>query len=217
MPGSQHAHVSDQQLAYRISSAGGAAVSALPAVSVRSEGAGAGAVVEESTMTPEADHFRLAVAVFDEPSKLARAVESLASAGIAGDQVCLLARAERLRSLAEADGGLAKSLAPMLARLQAWPGDGRAQGICATAGTLLDTLLRLQQSGDGTLADPTVRALQRPEFAEPLSPFAITVVVRSLTPSQQSMATRALLSLSSHRVKTYEFTLPDAGVGQTLQ
>ena len=90
-------------------------------------------------------------------------------------------------------------------RLEIWPGASGDGSVAATSGPLFESLACLQR---GALAggEGSLQAAQRPDFGEHLAAGTITIVVRSTTPAQQSIATRTLLSQSSHRVKTYEFT-----------
>ena len=167
---------------------------------------------EEPRMTRDGDHFRLVVAIFDEPQSLRRALDALTAAGLSADQLCLLARTETLTGLAQDVGANVgdSALARLVGRIQAWPGAPGETRFSATSGSLRDHLARLQRSGTGSAtaaaSDGALQAAQRPDFADHLGGGAITVVVRSTTPAQQSVTTRTLLGQSTHRVKTYEFT-----------
>ena len=174
-----------------------------------------GRVREEPRMTRDVNHFRLVVAIFDEPQSLQRAVKALLLAGLTSDQLCLVAHADTLAALAQgAQGGEGHSAVEQLvSRIEAWPADAAAGSpqsespLGATAGALRDDLVRLlHRSASTSGSDGALQVAQRPDFAEHLTGGAITVVVRSTTPAQQSVTTRTLLGQSSHRVKTYEFT-----------
>lgn len=163
------------------------------------------------SMNPEADHFRLAVATFDEANSLRRAVEALLAAGLSSEQLCLLARKETLAGLSApaSDAAHASSFKALVSSFEAWPVPG--VNVVATAGTLRDSLVQIQGHDSRKAAEVGLQAAQRPDLAEHIGDGAVTIVVRSATPAQQSVATRTLLSRSSHRVKTYEFTFSPDG------
>lgn len=160
---------------------------------------------DEPFMSPEADHFRLAVATFDAPGSLGRAVDALVAAGVSTDQICLVARRETFVGLVQspaATGGSA--IQRLTSALDTWPGSGAS--VQATAGLLRDSLTQLHLLDPQKSSDCGSQAAQRPDFGDSVPDGAVTLIVRSRTPAQQSIATRTLLSQSSNRVKTYEFT-----------
>lgn len=159
-------------------------------------------------MSPGADQYRLAVAVFDDPQGLWRAVRALMSDGVLLEQLCLAAVDTTMARLDHparggGDGHLASAL---LSQVQDWPGEIGRPSIVATSGPLLDALRQVRDGWPDASADGHAVSHHRPELADHVLVNNVTLVVRSHTPAQQSQTTRTLLSHSSHRVKTFEFT-----------
>ena len=157
-------------------------------------------------MTSGADQFRLTVASFDDAAGLWRAMEALLQDGITRGQICVLAPAESMPRLDVAEeGSMPETFSDgWLPPLKSWRDESGSRSIVATAGPLLDALSSLSDS-TSNLANPT------PSRGVVLSDYvvqnAITLVVRSTSPAQQSLTARTLLKQSSYRVRTFEFAV----------
>ncbi len=161
-------------------------------------------------MSAGADQYRLAVAVFDDPDRLWSALRVLVHGGLGLDQICLVASASTMERLPApgSDRAALGQIAEVLTLLLDRTTDPAGRDLVATPGPLLEALRQVADAQHNAVnGTSTAGTSVRPKIADHVFDGAITLFVRSNTPVQQSLATRALLSQSSRIVKTFEFTL----------
>lgn len=162
-------------------------------------------------MTNMAEQYRLTFAVFDDAPSLWRAMDALLHDGLRPAQLCLFADAEsmpRLDVVGPGESGLAFSEG-WLPPLRSWPFETAGRAIAGTEGPLFDALTAVCDD-DTKGASTAVAPGHRMDIGDYVVQGAITLVVRSNGPAQQSLTARTLLGHSSHRVRTFEFALPAA-------
>ncbi len=157
-----------------------------------------------------AEQCRLTIAVFDEPERLWRTIQTLLGAGLPVEQFCLAALATTMACVAdaspisEADCSL---LTTLTQKVEAWPGGQNGHSIVATSGSLFKTLSHAQSAGDGARTHARISALHWSELVEQIRNGAIVLIVSASSPAQQRLSTRTLLNESSRSVQTYEFAI----------
>lgn len=154
---------------------------------------------------------RLAIATFLASDHLVEAIEELERAGFGRDQVCLVGLEKTLEGLqplaAKKPGGLFADLVATTASSEPslmQSGDGFVLVAC---GPLWQRIGTPESGGVGRIVvggwmDPTTRV----DLTRLISAGAFVVSVNSATVDQQRRSARILLSHSSHRVQTHEFT-----------
>lgn len=159
---------------------------------------------------------RLAIATFLSRDHLVEAIDELDRAGFGGDQVSLVGLEQTLKVLAPLAAAKPGSLLADLYRTTAasepslmYTGDGF---VLVASGQLWQTIggneSTIDRSSDGgrivvgAWMDPAART----ELTKLISAGAFVLAVSADTVDQQRRSARILLSHSSHRVQTHEFT-----------
>lgn len=162
---------------------------------------------------------RLAIATFLSRDHLVEAIDELDRAGFGGDQVSLVGLEQTLKVLAPLAAAKPGSLLADLYRTTAasepslmYTGDGF---VLVASGQLWQTIGQSESAGSapdrssdggrivvGAWMDPAART----ELTKLISAGAFVLAVSADTVDQQRRSARILLSHSSHRVQTHEFT-----------
>ena len=165
-------------------------------------------------MSQGAEQIRLAIGVFDSPTSLWRTVLALMDDGLMPEQFCLLttertaSEVGRPASISEDIGDADRDrVSRLYEQVETWPGSGNSHRIIATSGPLLDSLLNVQMS-DAASKNAGISGEHMAEMLKQVRRGGLVLVIRSLSPAQQRLSTRALLDQSPHSVKTYDFTVP---------
>lgn len=160
--------------------------------------------------------LRLAVTTFEQPETLWLTICRLLGQGLRCEQMCVLGRASAMALLRrEKPGGHCSLGAAATSRLSpatlfddVAPCSELSDGevVLATSGPVLELLSEHLSASGATRALLLDNGCQG--GAGPLCDGMLTLVVWSCEASQQRIATRALLSSSLNRVRTFELALP---------
>ena len=164
-------------------------------------------------MSQGAEQIRLAIGVFDSPSSLWRTVLALMDDGLMPEQFCLLTTAPTAAEISP-PAGIDKDISDadryrvsrLYEQVETWPESGNSRRIVATSGPLLNSLLKVQMA-DAASKNPGVSGEHMSEMLKQVRHGGLLLVIRSLSPAQQRLSTRALLDQSPHSVKTYDFAV----------
>lgn len=176
-------------------------------------GARAGAVGDDRTSGAQPGaKTRLAIATFFSSDALVTTIKELDAAKFGRDQVCIIGLEQAVESLvpiaADEPGGLLSDLLSMIAKAEQalmFTGDDFVLVACGPLWQQIGGLARGGEAGP-LVAASWMEPATRSELTRSISAGALVLSVQSATSDQQRRSVRILLSHSSHRVQTHEFT-----------
>jgi hypothetical protein len=183
-----------------------------------------------ATMVNHAAMFRIAVAVFDEPQRLEKAVAELFASGVTKESICLAGKRQAFEAARHCMTGRTAQdpIRTLLAgHLQRLGGLKEDLQLYATPGVLLRTLLAKRARPRAPSPLPSLAPSPVPPLVPPLAPppadgwlipelcmrltdhlraGAIVLLVSANSHARQHQWSRVLLNHASHPIQTHEFT-----------
>jgi hypothetical protein len=161
-------------------------------------------------MGENADLFRLAISVFDEPQRLEGAITDLFADNFDERDMCLVGTRQAFDRLMPMSAGAAvpkPSRALLAGQFQPLSPLTENQDVVATSGDLLRTLLS-HAKWHGGARTPRSFPLQEllARSSDHIGRGAIALLVSAPDPLLQHRSSRILLRHSAHTVQTHEFT-----------
>ena len=170
-----------------------------------------GTIGKAKMMTQLSDHYRLAFTIFDDREPLWRSMLTIIEAGLKIDQLCLIAPASTVTHFmpfASAAGGQFDRLVELFKNMHEWTSPFGGQKLVTTSEPISELILSASTGPPGKQHGSSPQS----DILNQVRQGNIALVVASSDPKQQLMVTRTLLGVSSHRVTTFEFSVPDQRV-----